>query len=76
MPDDPTEETVKREIAAAARILREDGHAVRLSRIEDKLNKHFPDQEPDDLSGKPKAPGKKDPAEPPKRKSLWWGEEL
>jgi hypothetical protein len=73
MSDDPTEDVIRREVAEAARILREDGHSVRLSAIEAKLDKHFPDQEPPE--GTPKPPDKKDkPSEPPKRKSLWWGE--
>lgn len=77
MSDDPTEEAIKREIAAAAKILREDGHSARLSAIETKLAKHFPDTpEPPADDGKPKAPPKGDPKPPGggKRKSLWWGE--
>ena len=61
MPD-PTEDVIKREIAEAARILREDGHSVRLANIEAKLNKHFPDEpETDPKDGKdgPNPPDKK-----------------
>ena len=76
--EDPTEDIIKREVAEAARILREDGHAVRLSAIEAKLNKHFPDEpsgEDDDSDG-PKKPDKKPDGDtaPPKKSSLWWGD--
>lgn len=75
---DPTEEVIKREIAAAAKILREDGHSVRLSNIEAKLNKHFPDEPEEDPNAdpsKPKSPEKKDPKDdPPPKKGLWWGD--
>jgi hypothetical protein len=71
---EPTEDMIKREIAAAAKILREDGHSVRLTRIEEKLARQFPDPPDDDPSGKPGAPPRKDPAPKPVRKSLWWGE--
>ena len=65
---EPTEDIIKREIAAAREIIRSD-------RIMGKLNKHFPDEEPED-DGNPKAPKKKDdpPVEPPKRGGIWWGE--
>jgi hypothetical protein len=79
MSDDPTEEIIKREVAEAARILREDGHAANLSAIRAKLDKHFPDENPDggDIKDGPKPPDKKDPADaPPKRKGLWWGEDI
>jgi hypothetical protein len=79
MPDDPTEEIIKREVAEAARILREDGYSVRLGVIEAKLNKHFPDEPPaddkDDPNGPPKPPDPKDPTAPPAKKSgIWWGD--
>jgi hypothetical protein len=76
MGNDPTEDVVKREVAEAARILREDGHAVRLSAIEAKLNKHFPDEPPeDDPNGPPKPPDAIPPKEPgDKKKGLWWGD--
>lgn len=81
MGDDPTEEVIKREVAEAARILREDGHSVRLAAIEAKLNKHFPD-EPDpgkvDPNAPPEPPDKKEPPADPtgkkKPSSIWWGD--
>lgn len=78
--EDPTEEVIKREIREAARILREDGHAVRLTAIEAKLDKHFPDEpepEEDDPNGPPKPPDQKDPpndGDTKRKKSLWWGD--
>jgi len=86
MSDDVSAE-LKREVAEAARILREDGHAVRLAAIEDRLKKHFPDEEPEPDPDeppdpdKPPAPPKKDPPAPPaddvKRRSRfsWWPED-
>jgi len=77
--EDPTEEIIKREIAEAARILREDGHSANLAAIRAKLDKHFPDEpDPDteDDGDGPKKPDKKpagDP-EPSKKSSLWWGD--
>jgi hypothetical protein len=80
---DPTEDMIKREVAAAAKILREDGHSVRLAAIEAKLAKQFPDEpepgsgEPPADDGKPKAPPKKDAPAPSgggKRPGLWWGD--
>ena len=67
---DDVEAMVKREVAEARRILRED-------KLLAKLNKHFPDEpdpEPDD--GKPKPPDKKPDPEPgaEKKPGLWWGE--
>jgi hypothetical protein len=68
MADDPTEAIIKREIAAARRILRED-------RVLAKLDKHFPDEPPVD-PGAPPAPPKKDPpADPPKKSGIWWGDQ-
>jgi hypothetical protein len=61
------EALVKKEIAEARRILRDD-------KVLAKLNKHFPDEEPDD--DKPKPPPKKDnpeTKEPAKRPGIWWG---
>ena len=78
--EDPTEEIIKREVAEAARILREDGHSANLAAIRAKLDKHFPDEpdhDPEDGNGDgPKKPDKK-PAgdqDPPKKSSLWWGD--
>lgn len=76
MANDPTEEMVKKEIAAAAAILREDGHSVRLSKIEEKLAKAFPDDPEVGKNGNTSPPPKKEEgenAQPPK-KGLWWGE--
>ena len=72
MADDPTEDIIKREIAKARDIIRED-------RIMAKLGKHFPD-EPEGKDGKdgPTPPDKKE--EPGKsgekaaRRSIWWGD--
>jgi hypothetical protein len=67
--DNPTEAMVRREIAAARRILRED-------RILAKLGKHFPDEPPSDPGAPP--PDKKDPPGDPTpvtpKKGLWWGD--
>jgi hypothetical protein len=81
MANDPTEEVIKREVREAARILREDGHATRLSAIETKLNKHFPDEpdKPEDGNPNgPKTPDKKDPAtsSEERRRGIWWGEAI
>jgi len=83
MTDDPTEEIIRREVAEAARILREDGISVRLSAIEAKFSKHFPDDPPndpdtkdgDDPNGPPKPPDPKDPPNKPEpeKRGLWWG---
>jgi hypothetical protein len=71
MAEDPSEEAIKREVAAAARILREDGHAVRLAAIEARLDKAFPEQDPPNPLTPPRNPPKPSGG---KRKSLWWGE--
>lgn len=74
MPDEPTEDIIRKEVAEAARILREDGHSVRLGKIEEKLNKHFPD-EPEPAN--PLTPPKGDPKKSgEKRSSLWWGDQV
>lgn len=67
---DPTEDIIKREIAAARQILRED-------RLLAKLNKHFPDDPPphDPKDGPPPPDPKDPPADPPKKRGIWWGEE-
>jgi hypothetical protein len=80
MADDPTEDIIKKEVAAAAKILREDGHAVRLSNIEAKLNKHFPDDPETDPKdggdGGPTPPPKKEPKDSSTRPrgGIWWGD--
>jgi hypothetical protein len=65
---EPTETMVRRHIAEARRILQSD-------RVLAKLNKHFPDDPVDPGKGPP-APTPADPKEPPKQKSLWWGNNL
>lgn len=67
--EDPTEDIIKREIAAAREIIRSD-------RIMGKLNKHFPDEPEGEGDGNPKPPKKKDEPDPtpPKRGGLWWGD--
>jgi hypothetical protein len=65
MPEDPTEAMIKREIAAARRIIREDKMLAKLSKV-------YPDEPPADPDAPP-APPAKDPADPPVRRGLWWG---
>ena len=67
MPPEPTEAVIKREIAAARRIIRED-------KILAKLNKAYPD-EPATDPNTPPAPPAKDPPEPKKPRGVWWGEQ-
>lgn len=73
---DEDKEEIRKEIAEAQRILREDHIIVSQKQILDKLHKHFPEDDSDD--GTPKPPDKKeDPNEPPKpKKSAWWGDAL
>jgi hypothetical protein len=66
MADEPTEDIIRREIAAARQIIRDD-------KILSKLGKHFPDK-PETDPDAPPVPPKKEPEEPPVRKGLWWGE--
>ena len=63
---EPTEAIIKREIAAARRIIRED-------KILAKLNKAYPDEPKTDPNAPP-APPAKDPPAPTVKKGLWWGE--
>ena len=80
MPEDPTEEMIKREIAAARAILRDDSVLKSHRELSTRLDKHFPpepspDNPPDSDPGKPPSPPRKDP--PPvlkQRGGLWWGE--
>lgn len=66
MTDDPTEAMIRKEIARARKILRED-------KVLGKLNKAFPD-EPQNPPGGPPAPPPVDPKDPPEpKKGLWWG---
>jgi len=67
---------VEERIREAARILREDGHSVRLGKIEEKLNKHVPDEPDPPDPNAPRPPPKKDDPGPPEpaKKSGWWPE--
>lgn len=70
---EPTEEIIKREIAAAREILRSDRHHAAISGLTERFDKHFP-AEPENPEGTPPAPKAKPPAEPAAPKaSLWWG---
>jgi hypothetical protein len=68
MADDPTEAIIKREIARARQIIREDKMLAKLARA-------FPDEPPANPDQPPPPPAK-DPADPPKRRGVWWGEAL
>lgn len=75
MADDPTEEMVKKEIADAVRILKDDG--MHISKTIGGLFAKFqgkPDIEPVEPKEGDPPPKKDTPTEPPKRKGLWWGE--
>ena len=65
---DPTEALVRKEVARARKILRED-------RVLEKLNKAYPDEAPEEDPNGPTPPAKQPPKEQPKRRGLWWGEE-
>lgn len=71
---DPTEEIVKREIAAARKILQEDRHAAGLNELRSRFDTHFPDNSDPSKTGKPKPPDPVPPKEQPVRKGVWWGE--
>jgi hypothetical protein len=72
---DPTEELVKKEIAAARKILQEDRHAAGLNALTSRFDTHFPDNsKKDGDTGKPKPPEAVPPKEQPVRKGVWWGE--
>lgn len=74
---------LKAEVAEAVKILREDGHSVRLTAIEAKLNKHFPDEPPPDPDPDPNAPPPPPPVDPKppasqrqsKSRFRWWPED-
>jgi hypothetical protein len=73
---------IEAKIKEAARILREDGHAIEMKAIRAKLDKHFPDEpeppEPPDPNQPPAPPKKPDPTPPnpdKPKKSRWWPEE-
>jgi len=71
--DEPTEAIIRREIAAARRILRED----KILRSHSEMRERFDKQFPVAPEGTPQPPKPGDP-KPPKpeggRKSLWWGD--
>ena len=77
--NDPTEEMVRREIAEARRILREDGLLLTQKEILARFDKHFPDETPEDESGDPKPPKRKESpetAQPEEKSGIWWGNKL
>lgn len=70
---------IKKEIAEAQRILREDGIIASNKAIMEKLQKHFPDEPAEPVNpNEPQPPPRKDdpnaPPQPPKSK--WWGDSL
>jgi hypothetical protein len=77
MADDPTEEMVKKEIAKARRIIQSDKHSEALRGLSDRFDKHFPDNSgnPGDDDA-PSPPPPVPPKETPKRKGIWWNNEL
>jgi hypothetical protein len=74
---DPTEDAIKSEIAAAVKILREDGVHIHKTYAQfqatlDKKEPPNPTDPPDPKEGDPPPPG--DPKDPPKKKGIWWGD--
>lgn len=72
MADDPTEETIRKEIADAVKILRDDG--IHIHRTYSKFQKTL-DPKPHPPEGAP--PPARDPKpDPPKatKKGIWWGD--
>ena len=81
---DPTEDMVKREIAEAVKILREDAglkHSrsmdERLARLEQRFGGSTDNGDGDEGKNKP-PPKKETPSEPAasKKRGLWWGDAL
>jgi hypothetical protein len=68
--DEPTEDIVKREIAAARKILREDKV---LSAHRELMGKLTPPEQDDPEN--PPAPKPRDPPEPPAKRGVWWGKQ-
>jgi hypothetical protein len=71
------EALVKKEVAAARAILREDKLLASHTALKTKLDKHFPDEAETPDDGKPKPPDKKDTpetGEPERKPGIWWGE--
>lgn len=75
MADDPTEDIIKREIAKARRIIQSDKHSEGLRGLSERFDKHFPDNS-GGTDGPPSPPPAVPPKETPKRKGIWWGEEI
>lgn len=71
---EPTEDIIKREIAAARRILQEDRHHAAITGLTERFDKKFP-ADPENPEGTPPAPKPKEPASdiPAPKPSLWWG---
>lgn len=72
---EPTEEIIKREIAAAREIIRSDRHHAAITGLTERFDKKFP-ADPEAPEGTPQPPKPKDPPAdpPPVRRSVWWGE--
>ena len=73
---EPTEEIIKREIAAARRILQEDRHHAAITGLTKRFDEKFP-ADPQAPEGTPQPPKPKDPpadATPPAKKSIWWSD--
>ena len=76
---DDVEEMVKREVAEARRILREDRVLVSNAAILARLDKHFPDEPQPANPDKPQPPKKKEEPEtgqPEKKPGVWWGDKV
>jgi hypothetical protein len=82
METDPTEETIRKEIADAVRILREDGVHIHRTykRFQETLTPTDPPTDPPSPKDPPAnptdpPPPKDPPANPPKKKKgIWWGD--
>lgn len=77
--DEPTEDIVRREIAKARDIIRNDKLLASHRQLSDRFSHHFPDKSPGTDPGNPDGPQPPDPKPPadpaPPKKSLWWGPE-
>ena len=80
--EDPTEDMVRREMAAAVEILRSDmylTHSKTMAERLDKLEARFGGgDDTGNGDGKTPPPKKEEPPSPPasKRRGLWWGDAL
>lgn len=73
---EPTEEVIRREIAAARRILREDKLIASHAALTARLDKHFPEApEGTPQPPAPAAQGKPAGGDVKARRSVWWGDE-